>query len=53
MPICAILTEEEARLVLSVPTETIFTDGYMSRASVYQTDQDRDLSIEGGQSEAG
>jgi len=43
-PVTAILTEEEARLVLSAPTEIIFTDGYMSRAGVYQTDQDRDLS---------
>jgi hypothetical protein len=43
-PITAILTEKEARLVLSAPTEIIFTDGYMSKASVYQTDQDRDLS---------
>jgi len=43
-PITAILTETEARLVLSAPTEITFSQGYMSEASIYQTDQDRDLS---------
>lgn len=42
--ITAILMEKEARLVLSAPTEITFSEGYMSKASVYQTDQDRDLS---------
>jgi len=43
-PITAILTETEARLVLSAPTEISFPEGYMSKASIYQTDQDRDFS---------
>lgn len=42
-PITAILAEKEARIVLSAPTTIIFLEDYMSRASVYQTDQDRDL----------
>ena len=41
-PITAVLAEKEARIVLSAPTTIIFPEGYMSRASVYQTDQDRD-----------
>jgi hypothetical protein len=43
-PITAILTEKEARIVLSAPTEITFSAGYMSEASVYETDQDRDSS---------
>ncbi|MFC1719142.1 heparinase II/III family protein [Candidatus Poribacteria bacterium] len=43
-PITAILTEKEARLVLSAPTVITFTGDYMGKAFVYQTDQDRDPS---------
>jgi hypothetical protein len=43
-PITAILTDKEARIVLSESTEVIFSNGYMSKANVYKTDQDRDLS---------
>ena len=43
-PITAILMEREARLVLSAPTVIAFAGGYMGKASVYQTDQDRDQS---------
>jgi hypothetical protein len=31
-------------LVLSAPTKITFSEGYMSKAIVYRTDQDRDPS---------
>jgi hypothetical protein len=42
--ITAMLTEKEARIVLSASTKIAFSHGYMSKARVYQTDQDRDQS---------
>jgi len=43
-PITAILTEKEARLVLSAPAVITFAEDYIEKAFVYQTDQDRDPS---------
>jgi hypothetical protein len=43
-PITAVLTESEARLVLNQPTEVNFAEGYLRGATVYRTDQDRDLA---------
>jgi hypothetical protein len=43
-PITAILTDKEARIVLSESTAVIFSNGYMNKAEVYQTDQDREPS---------
>jgi len=43
-PVTAILRESEARLVLPESTTLAFAGGYMSGASVYETDQDRDTT---------
>ncbi len=41
-PVTAILTDTEARLVLSDHTTLAFSDSYMRNGTVYETDQDRD-----------
>ena len=43
-PVTAILTEAEARLTVSQPTVVDFGDGYLARGTVFETDQDRDLT---------